>query len=43
MYDATVEEYFRSIGYIVKSLQRLLELIVVIMPEGCDPSLDFLN
>lgn len=43
MYDTTVEEYFRGIGYIIKSLQRLLELIVVVMPEGGDPGLDFLE
>ena len=43
MYDTTVEEYFRSIGDIIKGLQRLLELIVVVMPEGGDPSLDFLK
>ena len=43
MDDATVEEYFRGVGNIVKGLQRLLEFIVVVMPQGGDPSLDFLE
>ena len=42
MNDTTVEQYFRGIRDTIKDLQRLFELIVVVMSDGLDPGLDFL-
>jgi hypothetical protein len=42
MDDTAVEEYLGSVGDAVKRLQCLVELVAVVMAEGCHPSLDFL-
>ena len=43
MYDTAVEEYFRCVGDVVEGFERLFEFIIVIVSEGGNPSLDFLE
>jgi hypothetical protein len=40
---AHIEQYFRRISNVVEHLERLVELIVVVVRKGCDPRLDFLE
>jgi hypothetical protein len=43
VYDTAIKQYLRSIGYVVKGSQRFVELIVVVVGQRADPSLDFLS
>lgn len=42
MNHAAVEKDFGGIGDIIELLERLVEFIIVIVGERCDPGLDFL-
>ena len=42
MDDAHVEENLRRIGNLLELLQCLVELIIVVAPQGGDPGLYFL-
>ena len=43
MYDPTIKQYLRCVGYAIKDFQRLCKLLVVVVVKGADPCLDFLG
>ena len=42
VYDAAIEQDLGCVGDIIESFQGLFEFVVVVMPEGGNPSLNFL-
>ena len=42
MYHTTIEQNLGRVCDVVKDLERVLELIVVVVVQGVDPGLDFL-
>lgn len=42
MYDSTIEEDLRSLGYVIKYSKGVLELVIIVMRQRLHPCLDFL-
>ncbi len=43
VYDPTIEQYLRGVRDVIKSLQRLLEFLIIVLRNGLNPGLDFLH